>query len=212
MRPVPYSGSTSHTTRAFSDRSGGTTGRAGRPAGPANSSHATARTPLHRLSPNAVGGRNFRVTGDKILNCANAHHRSSQRRTGFFQRNPAMKPKLTTSFRDLLITGWLIIFAVTVGLVAFQPEYRDQGTSGVLQLAGLAAVGTLGGILLTRFVNLLSQTTSRTRKIAMGLFVACMIALIPVMYVTGIRAPWAVLIVLTLLYARWKWAFVPSHD
>ena len=122
-----------------------------------------------------------------------------------------MKAYVTTSFRDLLITGWLIIFGVTVGLVAFHSDYQDQGTSDGLRIGGLAAVGSAGGILLTRFVNRLSYATPRARKIALLLFVASMIALIPVMIVT-FRTPWAVLIVLTLLYVRWKWAFVAAPD
>lgn len=122
-----------------------------------------------------------------------------------------MKASLKTSFRDLLITGWLIIFAVTVGLVAFHSDYQDQGTSGALRVGGLAAVGSIAGILLTRYVNRLSYATSRSRKIALSLFVASMVALIPVMVVT-FRMPWAALIVLTLLYVRWKWALVTGPD
>jgi hypothetical protein len=121
------------------------------------------------------------------------------------------KLNLTTSFSDLLITGWLIIFVVTVGVVAFHPAYQDQGASGVTGLGALAAIGTLGGILLTRNVNRLGNATSRTRKIALSLFVASMVALIPVMYVT-FSMPWGALIVLTLLYVRWKWAFVATRD
>lgn len=122
-----------------------------------------------------------------------------------------MRANFKTSFRDLLITGWLIIFGVTVGVVAFHPAYQGQGTSGVLRLGGLSAVGTVAGILLTRYVNQLSRATPRTRKIVIGLFVASMVALIPVMYET-FTMPWGVLIVLTLLYVRWKWAFVAARD
>ncbi|MCZ6539020.1 MAG: hypothetical protein O6922_04250 [Chloroflexi bacterium] len=122
-----------------------------------------------------------------------------------------MVKSLKTSFRDLLITGWLIIFGVTVGVVAFHPTYEGQGMSGVLRLGGLSAVGTLGGILLTRFVDLLGASSSRTRKTAMVLSLASWAALIPVMYVT-FAMPWGVLIVLTLLYVRWKWAWKAVPD
>ncbi len=122
-----------------------------------------------------------------------------------------MIKNLRTSFRDLLMTGWLIIFGVTVGVVAFHPTYEGQGMSGVLRLGGLAAVGTLGGILLTRFVDLLGASSSRTRKTAMVLSLASWAALIPVMYVT-FSMPWGVLIVLTLLYVRWKWAWKAIPD
>lgn len=122
-----------------------------------------------------------------------------------------MTKNLKTSFRDLLITGWLIIFAVTVGVVAFHPSYEDQGMSGVIRLGGLAAVGTLGGILLTRFVDLLGASSPRTRKTAMVLFLASWAALIPVMYVT-FAMPWGALIVMTLLYVRWKWAWKAVPD
>jgi hypothetical protein len=122
-----------------------------------------------------------------------------------------MIKNLRTSFRDLLITGWLIIFGVTVGVVAFHPTYEGQGMSGVLRLGGLTAVGTLGGILLTRFVDLLGASSSRTRKTAMVLSLATWAALIPVMCVT-FSMPWGVLIVLTLLYVRWKWAWKVIPD
>ncbi|MCI0873747.1 MAG: hypothetical protein J4N79_05715 [Chloroflexi bacterium] len=122
-----------------------------------------------------------------------------------------MKAYVKTSFRDLLITGWLIIFGTTVGVVAFHPGFQDQGTSGLLSLGGLAAVSTVGGILLTRFVDRLGQATSRARKIALVLFVASMVALIPVMFVLFVT-PWAVLIVITLLYVRWKWALLAAED
>ena len=122
-----------------------------------------------------------------------------------------MIKNLRTSFRDLLITGWLIIFGVTVGVVAFHPTYEGPGMSGVLRLGGLAAVGTLGGILLTRFVDLLDASSSRTRKTAMVLSLASWAALIPVMYVT-FAMPWGALIVLTLLYVRWKWAWKAIPD
>jgi len=111
----------------------------------------------------------------------------------------------------MLITGWLIIFGVTVGLVAFHSEYQDQGTSDGLRIGGLAAIGTVGGILITRFVDRLGASSSGTRKIALFLFVACALALIPVMYVIFIT-PWAVLIILTLLYVRWKWALAAAAD
>lgn len=111
-----------------------------------------------------------------------------------------------TSFRDLLITGWLIIFGVTVGVVAFHPAYESQGMAGVLRLSGLAAIGTLGGILLTRFVDMLGVSSPRTRKYAIVLSLLSWAALIPLMYLT-FAMPWGVLIVLTLLYVRWKWAF-----
>ena len=122
-----------------------------------------------------------------------------------------MKAYVKTSFRDLLITGWLIIFVVTVALVTFHSDYQGEGTSDSLRVGVLAGVGAVGGILLTRFVNRLSQATPRSRKIALGLFIASMVALIPVMFVT-FATPWAVLIVLTLLYVRWKWAFVAAPD
>ena len=112
-----------------------------------------------------------------------------------------MKANLKTSFRDLLVTGWLIVFGVTVGVVAFHPAYQGQGSLGVLKLSGLAMVGVVGGVLLTINVNRLGSSSSRSRKSA----------LIPVMYVT-FASPWLVLIGLTLLYVRWKWALVATPD
>ena len=122
-----------------------------------------------------------------------------------------MRASLKTSFRDLLVTGWLIIFGVTVGVVAFHPAYQGQGTLGVLKLSGLATIGVVGGVLLTIYVNRLGASSARSRKTALTLFVASAVALIPVMYVT-FASPWLTLIVLTLLYVRWKWAFVSTSD
>ncbi|MDP6666852.1 MAG: hypothetical protein QF357_05570 [Dehalococcoidia bacterium] len=109
------------------------------------------------------------------------------------------------------MTAWLIIFGVTVGVVAFHPTYQDQGSSGVMRLGGLAAIATVAGILLTRFVERLAATSPRTRKTALVLFGASMAALIPVMFAT-FATPWLVLIALTLLYARWKWALTTATD
>ena len=122
-----------------------------------------------------------------------------------------MKAYVKTSFRDLLITGWVIVFGVTVGLVAIHPSYQGQGVLVALRLYGLSAIGSVGGILLTRFVDLLGASSSRTRKIALALFVASAIALVPVMFETY-ATPWAVLIVLTLLYVRWKWVLLAVED
>ena len=122
-----------------------------------------------------------------------------------------MIANLKTSFRDLLITGWVIVFGVTVWLVAIHPAYQGQGVLVALRLDGLSAIGSVGGILLTRFVDLLGASSSRTRKFALSLFVVSALALIPVMYVIFVT-PWAVLIVLTLLYVRWKWALLTAED
>lgn len=122
-----------------------------------------------------------------------------------------MIANLKTSFRDLLITGWVIVFGVTVWLVAIHPAYQGQGVLVALRLDGLSAIGSVGGILLTRFVDLLGASSSRTRKFALSLFVASALALIPVMYVIFVT-PWAVLIVLTLLYVRWKWVLLAAED
>ena len=122
-----------------------------------------------------------------------------------------MRANLKTSFRDLLVTGWLIIFGVTVGVVAFHPAYQGQGTLGVLELSGLTTIGVVGGVLLTIYVNRLSASSPRSRKTALALFVASEVALVPVMFVT-FASPWLALIVLTLLYVRWKWALVSTSD
>jgi uncharacterized membrane protein YeaQ/YmgE (transglycosylase-associated protein family) len=122
-----------------------------------------------------------------------------------------MRANLKTSFRDLLVTGWLIIFGVTVGVVAFHPAYQGQGTLGVLELSGLTIIGVVGGVLLTIYVNRLGASSPRSRKIALALFVASAVALVPVMFVT-FASPWLALIVLTLLYVRWKWALVSTSD
>ena len=122
-----------------------------------------------------------------------------------------MRANLKTSFRDLLITSWLIIFGVTTGMAAIHPAYRVQGLQDIAIFIGLPAIGMAGGILLTLYVNRLCQAASRTRKIALSLFVASMLALIPVMWVI-FAMPWAALMVLTLLYTRWKWALVATTD
>ena len=112
---------------------------------------------------------------------------------------------MSTSFRDLLITGWFIILAVTISVVIFHSDYQTEGSSDDLRLGGLAAIGTLAGILLTRYVDLIGRSSPRVKKVSLVLFIASMMALIPVMIAT-FALPWGVLIILTLVYARWKWA------
>ena len=118
---------------------------------------------------------------------------------------------MSTSVRDLIITGWLIILAVTVSVVLFHSEFQTAGSSDDLRLGGLASIGALGGILLTRYVETIGRWSSRAKKIAIALFVVCMIALIPVMMAT-FALPWSVLMILTLVYSQWKWALAARPD
>ena len=116
---------------------------------------------------------------------------------------------MSTSIRDLLITGWLITLVTTVAVVLFHSDFQTEGSSQDLYLGGLAAIGAAAGILLVRFVNMLGASSSRYKKSALVLYTVCMVALIPVMKST-FAAPWAVLIILTLLYVRWKWALAKA--
>lgn len=118
---------------------------------------------------------------------------------------------MRTSVRDLIITGWTIIFVVTVGVVAIHPAYRDEGLQGVLMFGGASLIGTLGGIGLIRFTELIGRSSSRSKAVTLGIFVACMIPLVPVMYFV-FAMPWVAMIILTLVYVRWRWALVPSVD
>jgi hypothetical protein len=72
-------------------------------------------------------------------------------------------------------------------------------------------ISTLAGIGLIRYCELLGHSSSRSKKTALGIFTVCLIPLVPVMYVTFIM-PWAALVILTLLYTRWRWALVPSSQ
>ena len=108
---------------------------------------------------------------------------------------------MSTSLRDLLITGWLIILAVTVSVVIFHSDYQQEGGMADLRLAGLAAIGTVAGMLMVRYVDLIGNSSQRFRRIALVLFAACMVALIPVMVAT-FALPWGVLIILTLVYSQ----------
>ena len=96
-------------------------------------------------------------------------------------------------------------------LLPLLPAYQGQGTLGVLELSGLTTIGVVGGVLLTIYVNRLGASSPRSRKTALALFVASAVALVPVMFVT-FASPWLALIVLTLLYVRWKWALVSTSD
>ena len=118
---------------------------------------------------------------------------------------------MRTSVRDLIITGWVIIFIATVWVVAIHPAYQGRGLQGVLMLGGESLVGTLAGIGLTRFTELVGRCSPRAKTATLGIFVVCMIPLAPVMYFV-FALPWAALIIFTLLYVRWRWALVPSAD
>lgn len=116
---------------------------------------------------------------------------------------------MVTSFRDLLITGWVIIFLITVGVIAFHPTLKGDGWNEVARIGGLAAIATLIGIVMTRFVELLGRTGRRIRKTALVVFVIGMLPLIPVGLAT-FAMPWGALILITLIYVRWKWALIPT--
>lgn len=118
---------------------------------------------------------------------------------------------MRTSVRDLIITGWIIIFIVTVGVVAIHPAYQSRGLEGVLMFGGASLIGTLAGIGLTRYTELIGRSSTRAKTSTLVLFVACIIPLVPVMYFVS-ALPWAALIILTLVYVRWRWALVPSAD
>ena len=118
---------------------------------------------------------------------------------------------MRTSVRDLIITGWVIIFVVTVWVVVIHPAYQGRGLQGVLMFGGESLVGTLAGIGLTRFTELVGRSSPRAKTATLGIFVVCMIPLAPVMYFV-FALPWAALIILTLFYVRWRWALVPSAD
>jgi hypothetical protein len=118
---------------------------------------------------------------------------------------------MRTSVRDLIITGWIIIFIVTVGVVAIHPAYQSRGLQGVLMFGGASLIGTLAGIGLIRFTELVGRSSSRMKAVMLGIFVVGMIPLVPVMYFV-FAMPWAALIIITLVYVRWRWAVVPSVD
>ncbi|NQW20988.1 MAG: hypothetical protein HQ477_09780 [Chloroflexi bacterium] len=116
---------------------------------------------------------------------------------------------MSTSVRDLIITGWAIIFVVTLGVIAFHPSFKDEELLVVLRTGGFALISTSAGIGLVRFTEFLGRSTSLTRKIVLGVFVVSMLPLIPVAVVT-FGMPWGALILITLVYVRWKWALVSS--
>jgi hypothetical protein len=118
---------------------------------------------------------------------------------------------MKTSVRDMLITGWLVIFATTVGTVAFHPSFEDDGMEAVLRLGGMALIATIAGIGLVRYTKLLGRSPTLIRRLALGVFVVSMLPLIPV-GVETFSMPWGALIILSLVYVRWKWALVPSSS
>jgi hypothetical protein len=116
---------------------------------------------------------------------------------------------MRSSARDLLITGWLIIFVVTIGVVAFHPSFVTQGSAETLKIVGFALISSLAGAGLVRYTEPLGRSSGRTRKFVLVIFVVCMLPLIPVVLVT-FAMPWGALIIMSLIYVRWKWALVPS--
>ena len=112
---------------------------------------------------------------------------------------------MSTSIRDLIITGWAIIFAVTVGVVAFHPSFVDEPPINAFRIAGFAFISMAAGIVLLRLTEVIGRSSARSRKFALGIFVLCMLPLIRVGIAT-FGMPWAALIIVTLVYVRWKWA------
>ena len=118
---------------------------------------------------------------------------------------------MSTSVRDLIITGWAIIFAVTVGVIAFHPSLKDEGAASILLIVAFAFIAMAVGILMTRFTELLGRSSARFRRIALGLFIVLMLPLIPVALAT-FGMPWGAMILVTLIYVRWKWALIASAN
>jgi hypothetical protein len=117
---------------------------------------------------------------------------------------------MMNSVRDLIITGWAIVFVVTIGVVAFHPSFTEEdGLKNLMRIGGFALIATTAGIVLVRFTELLGRSSSRARKFTLGIFVVCMLPLVPVALAT-FGMPWGALIVITLFYVRWRWALVPS--
>ena len=116
---------------------------------------------------------------------------------------------MKTSVQDLLITGWAIVLVITVGVIAFHPSFKADDSSEALRLSGFTLFGTLAGIVLVRYVEQFGRMSARTRSVMLGIFVLCMIPLVFVMYVT-FAMPWVALIILTLVYVRWKWSLAAS--
>ncbi|MEE8047057.1 MAG: hypothetical protein V3T49_09455 [Dehalococcoidia bacterium] len=118
---------------------------------------------------------------------------------------------MTSSVRDLLITGWLIIFVITIGIMAFHPSFGTQSPAETARVIGFSLISTIAGVGLVRYTEILGRSSAVTRRFALGVFVVCMIPLVPVVLIT-FATPWAALIILTLVYIRWKWALVTSSD
>ena len=116
---------------------------------------------------------------------------------------------MRTSVRDLIITGWALIFAITVGIFFFHPSFIVEEITTVLRLIGLALIPTITGIGLMLFTEIVGRSSGFFRKFVLALFVIGMLPLIPVGLET-FSIPWAGLIVITLVYVRWRWAVVPS--
>ncbi|MBT4126401.1 MAG: hypothetical protein HOE43_08400 [Chloroflexi bacterium] len=118
---------------------------------------------------------------------------------------------MSSSVRDLIITGWAIIFAVTIGVVVFHPSFKEESAIYAIRIAGLAFISMMAGILLLRFTEITGRSSARTKKTILGIFIVCMLPLIPVGLAT-FGMPWAGLIIATLVYVRWKWALAASSS
>ncbi|MCX8276833.1 MAG: hypothetical protein OTJ43_00995 [Dehalococcoidia bacterium] len=116
---------------------------------------------------------------------------------------------MSTSVRDLIITGWVIIFAVTVGVIAFHPSVKEEGIASILLISGFSFIAMMAGILIARFTELLGRSSARIRMVALGLFIVFMLPLIPVALAT-FGMPWGAMVLVTLVYVRWKWALIAS--
>lgn len=80
----------------------------------------------------------------------------------------------------------------------------------VLALMGLTALGTIIALVVLRITDSLSKRNGSSRKIALWAYFCAIVALVPVAY-TSLIIPWIVLVIVTLVYVRWKWGWADSR-
>jgi hypothetical protein len=108
------------------------------------------------------------------------------------------------------MTAWVLLGLVSIGLFQFHPDHSEREFNMVLALMGLTALGTIIALVVLRITDSLSKRNGSSRKIALWAYFCAIVALVPVAY-TSLIIPWIVLVIVTLVYVRWKWGWADSR-
>lgn len=117
---------------------------------------------------------------------------------------------IASSVRNALMTAWVLLGIISIGLFQFHPDHSDRELSIVLSLMGLTVLGTVVSLVVLRVTDRLAKRNGPSRKLVLWAYFFAIVALVPVSYMSLI-IPWIVLMIVTLVYVRWKWGWADSR-